>query len=98
AAPSGIIMRDTNWLSSTDPATMLQTLGRRPTGRRVRLLSCAFSRQIWHIMTDHRCRRAVEVAERFADGEASRDELLAAGSSVRWRSTDTAGYLAHCVA
>jgi hypothetical protein len=51
-------------------------------------------------MTDIRCRRAVDVAERFADGIASEDELSAARSAVRVRrnSGRTTGALAQSVA
>lgn len=46
--------------------------------RRLRLFACACCRQFWHLYADADSRRAVEVAERFADGRASRGELEAA--------------------
>lgn len=50
----------------------------RVSDRRLRLLAAACCRGIWDLVRDGRSRRAVEVAEAFADGAASWAELRAA--------------------
>src|SRR5262245_6333353 len=46
--------------------------------RKLRLFACACCRQVWDLLDDRRMRRAVEVAEQFAEGLASKEELEAA--------------------
>src|SRR5690242_5962636 len=71
------------WLHYPLPGPMLQSLGDQATLRKLRLFAVACCRRIWHLMADERCRRAVEVAERFADGFASRRERKAAELEAR---------------
>src|SRR4051794_32137907 len=65
-----------DWLTSPDPTPMLAHLQERHVSeRKLRLLLCGCCRQIWDLLPDRRSRDAVEVAERFADGEATPREL-----------------------
>jgi hypothetical protein len=78
-------MTEAEWLAAEHPALMLRDLhqhraaARTPGGRRrLRLFACACCRSSWEHFDDERCRRAVEVSERFADGEARPAELVEA--------------------
>lgn len=51
--------------------------------RKRRLAACAFARSVWPILVDPRSRKAVEVAERSADGLATDKQLQEAWGIVR---------------
>ncbi len=64
-------MTEVDWLTCTDPVPMLKSLRHEPSERKYRLFACACCRRIWHLLTDERSRKVIEVAERFTDGEVS---------------------------
>src|SRR5438552_2156237 len=69
-----------NWRDLDNPRGMLRAVRDRAAGRAgftrlLRLFAYAAARVVWLYVPDGVCRRAVEVAERFADGHATADEL-----------------------
>ena len=63
------------WLACNDPRPMLEFLKGKASDRQLRLFACACCRHRWDDLTFGRFRRAVEAAERFADGLAGEAEL-----------------------
>ena len=77
-------MTESEWLVSTDVLSLRSLFlagglfESKGSGRKFRLFVCACCRHIWHLLNDERSRAAVDVAERYADGLATKEELLAA--------------------
>ncbi len=85
-------MTESEWLSCTDPDAMLTHLGRATrwpwrlfrarrlvvSSRKLRLFACACCRDWSNLPPDPLPPDTIEAAERFADGEATEEELRAA--------------------
>jgi hypothetical protein len=59
-----------DWLNSKDSQEMLnfvEDIGHW-SERKLRLFGCACCRRVWHLLTDSKWRKAVEVVEKYADG------------------------------
>jgi hypothetical protein len=92
---------EAEWTACTSPEAMLDFVQGAGllTNRKARLFSVAVCRRTWHLLSDERSRRAVEVAERYADGEA--DEVAAAfraADDAYWESDDAAEHGARTAA
>jgi hypothetical protein len=68
-------MTEKEWLESAEIRSKLKFLLGKATDRKLRLYLCAGSRHISHLFFRPWSLAAVEVAERFADGEATQEEL-----------------------
>lgn len=74
-------MNEEEWLVCGDPTQMIVELKyiEGVSERKLRLFACACCRLIWHNLVDARSRAAVEIAEQYADGLVTDDEVTAAG-------------------
>ena len=71
-------MTEAEWLACADPNVLLDHLHGKVSERKLRLFACACCGPLWEQVTDACCRAAVAVALRFADGQATAEELKAA--------------------
>ena len=62
------------WFSCTDPRPMCTLLRGKERGRKFRLFACACCRRVAHLLTDDRSHHALDVFERFLDGELTLKE------------------------
>ena len=84
-------MDEEQWLACEELARLLTPLRGTVNERQFRLFAVACCRRVWHLLTDGRSRRAVEVAERHADGRAGTEEVAEAAESAPQAITSTEG-------
>jgi hypothetical protein len=95
-------MTEADYLSCTDPARLLGYLlnSGQASDRKLRLFSCACARRLWPWLVQERSRQAVEVAERYAEGLATledmarawREATLATPDMQRWSRKQVAAH------
>jgi hypothetical protein len=68
-------VNEADWIDSEDVLAMTRLLGVNVSARKCRLFWCAGSRATWSLLYDDTSRQSIEVAERFADGQATSVEL-----------------------
>jgi hypothetical protein len=71
------------WAACVNPRLMLTFLRGRTTERKIRLFGVACCRRVWDLITSRRSHEAIEVAERWADGEVSDQVFWAASERAR---------------
>ena len=96
-------MTEAEWFTCDDPVKLLEFVGRHHTNeRKLRLYAVAGCRRLWSFLSDERFRRAVEVAELFADGAVSKKvrstcckEVDKAKSSIDLATEDQFGLMSN---
>jgi hypothetical protein len=78
-------MTEAEWLACTEPEKMLEYLRGQASARKLRLFAVACCRRIWHLL-GRDSRKAVDVAERYADGLAEREQLERATRRLETRT------------
>src|SRR5438067_1561394 len=70
---------EAEWHACGDPWPMLEclTAQKKLSSRKLRLFGCACCRSIWSRIPDGGSKRTVEVAEAYADGNATREDVRA---------------------
>jgi hypothetical protein len=63
-------MDEKEWLTSNTAPALIDFVRRRASKRKLRLFACAASRRILHMVEDDGIRQALEVGERYGDGQA----------------------------
>jgi hypothetical protein len=90
------------WLvwTATRPGVFSDSILRKLVCRFIRETPIADGRKIWDLLTDERSRKAVEVAERYAEGKATYEELEAAfvAANAAYVAAYDAAYVAAYVA
>jgi hypothetical protein len=71
-------MTESEWLACHDPMQMLYRLGDQLSERKRRLFACACCRAVRPLAQHREYQHALEMAERFANGQATREELRTA--------------------
>ncbi len=83
-----------DWLlwAAIQPGVFSDTVVRKLACRFVRETPLSDGRKVWDLLTDERSRKAVEVAERYEDGKATKKELADARNAAY--AADRAAYAA----
>jgi hypothetical protein len=91
------------WLrwTATRPGVFSDSTLRKLACRFVRETPLANGRKVWDLLTDERSRNAVEVAEAYADGKATKEDMdaaYAASDAAAYAASDDAAYAADAAA
>lgn len=81
-------MIEQEWMRCNDPDVMLLFLKGKDTDRKMRLFATACCRRVWHRL-DEPSRHAIEVAERYVEGQSGEDERTTARRGAREAMSDS---------
>jgi hypothetical protein len=68
-------MTEAEWLACTDPVLLLEFLQGKASDRKLRLYAVACFRGVWDSITNVSSQEAIQVLERYAEGQATAHEL-----------------------
>ena len=75
-------MTESEWFTCADLMQMMDVVRGRASERKLRLFAVACCRRLWQEITAEQSRAAVLVAEKFADGQATNQELESAANAA----------------
>lgn len=64
-----------DWNTCSDPTMMLKRVRDHASDRKIRFYLCARARQVASLLKDHRSLQVIDVAEQYADGRVTRNQL-----------------------
>ena len=76
-------MTQTEWLGCNDSVPMVNFLEGKMSERKLRLFTCACCRRVEHLLRYPRSKRALQIAEQFAEGAVSAEERQRASRSAK---------------
>lgn len=85
-------MDEAEWLACNDPGELLGFVRSRVSERKLWLFACALCRPLLDGSLDERSRLAFDTAERFADGEATREELAQVAAAAIQSEADARAF------
>jgi hypothetical protein len=75
-------MTEEEWIAGTKPRPMLEFRRDQISRRKLRLFAIACFRRDWNLYNDERSREAISIGERYADGQATSEQLKAAHAAA----------------
>jgi hypothetical protein len=75
-------MNESAWDAGRDLWKMIESVSQLPDPKPARRFACACVRRVWSNLVDERSTAAVEIAERYLEGQCTEEELHAAWSAA----------------
>ena len=85
----GIVQSDDNDKYAAESIQLIKKM-EEWNDKNLRLFACWCVRQVWNLLEDERSKKAIEVSEQFANGQATQDELAAAWDASQAAAMDSA--------